>query len=461
MVEGRAEEPPAPPSDGRWPGHRFAISVGLVAAVGLAGRLLYIALAKRPNDVCGTPRCGDAVYYMAQAWRLAEAGRFDDPANVGMPAADHPPLTALLLTPAAMVRDQTVILGRVTMAVVGTATIVVLALLARRLAGDAAGVATAVLAAANPNLWVNDALPMSEAPAALAVALVLLALHRLLDRPSWGRAAALGALCGIAVLTRGELALLVPITIAPAVVLRAGPGLAASLGRRIALVAVVAAVGVAVVAPWTAWNLTRFERPVLLSTNDGLTLVGANCDAVYAGGGMGFWNLGCARDLEPTMPAGADQSVRSDVYRDEGLRYLREHADRLPAVVAVRVGRLWGVYHPDQMVWLNQGEGRERWVSWGAHWTMWLLLPLAVSGGVVLRRRRVPVWPLASTAVIATVTGAAFYGIVRFRLPWDVAETALAGIGVAALVRAVRPGRGVEGDHGLPAAALSPEPTGG
>jgi 4-amino-4-deoxy-L-arabinose transferase-like glycosyltransferase len=378
---------------------------------------------------------------MAQAWRLAEGGPFDDPANLGMPAADHPPMTALLLTPAALVRDQTVLLGRVTMALIGTATIVVLAVLARRLAGDAAGVATAALAAVNPNLWVNDALPMSEAPAALVVAGVLLALHRLLDRPTWGRAVSLGALCGLAVLTRGELALLVPVTIAPAVLLRAGP----PMGRRLATVAVVAVVGVAVVAPWTAWNLTRFEQPVLLSTNEGLTLVGANCAAVYEGGGMGFWNLGCARDLEPTMPPGADQSVRSERYRQEGLRYVADNLDRLPAVVAVRIGRMWGTYHPDQMVWLNQGEGRERWASWAGLVTLWVLLPLAVVGGVALRRRRVPVWPLASTAVIATVTAAAFYGIARFRLPFDVAETVLAGVGIAVVV-AGRRGRVEERD---------------
>jgi hypothetical protein len=310
----------------------------------------------------------------------------------------------------------------------------------------------------------NDALPMSEAPAALAIGLVLLALHRLLDRPTWGRAAALGALCGVAVLTRGELALLVPLTIAPSVLVRAGPGPARTFAGRVGLVAVVGVLGVAVVAPWTAWNLTRFEEPVLLSTNEGLTVVGANCAAVYEGGGTGFWNLGCARDLEPLMPPGADQSVRSHVYRDEGLRYLRDNVDRLPAVAVVRVGRLWGAYHPEQMVWLNQGEGRERWASWAGWWTMWLLLPLAVAGGVLLRRRRVPVWPLASTAVLATLTAAAFYGIARFRLPFDVAETVLAGVAVAAAATALRTWRdGVdeEGGGSTPAERVEPVAAGG
>lgn len=125
--------------------------------------------------------------------------------------------------------------------------------------------------------------------------------------------------------------------------------------------------------------------------------------------------------------------MRAAVQRDAGLDYLRANLDDLPGVMVVRVGRLWGWHHPEQMVWLNQGEGRERWVSWTAHWSMWALLPVAGIGVVRLRRDRVAVWPLLSTAVIATLTAALFYGIVRFRVPFDVAETLLAGVGVATL----------------------------
>src|SRR5690606_32867987 len=110
------------------------------------------------------------------------------------------------------------------------------------------------------------------------------------------RAVALGVVLGLAVVTRGELALLVPVAVAPAVLARRGPG-TPPLGRRVVLVGVAGLVGVAVVAPWTLWNLTRFEEPVLLSTNEGLTVAGANCDEVYHGGGTGFWNLGCARRI--------------------------------------------------------------------------------------------------------------------------------------------------------------------
>ena len=413
---------------------RFRWSLATVAVLGLAWRIGYILVEKRPVDTCGQQRCGDAVYYVAQSLRLAEGHLFDDPANHGMPAADHPPITALLLTPSALLRGQHITPGRLTMALVGTAAIVVIGLLARHLAGgagqgDAAGLIAAGLAAANPNLWMNDALAMAEAPAALAVAAVLLCTYRLLAVPDRGRAAWLGLACGLAVLTRSELALLVPLTVAPAVLLaRAGP----TLGRRVVLVVIVGAIGVATTAPWVLFNLARFDEPTLLSTNDGLTIVGANCDEVYEGGGLGFWNLGCARAVDPLVPEGADQSVRSRIYRDEGIDHLLDSTDRLPAVIAARVGRLWNLHHPEQMVWLNQGEGRERWASWAGIWAFWLLLPPAVAGLVVLRRQRVPIWPLASTAVLVTLVAALFYGIVRFRVPFDVAETTAAGVAIAA-----------------------------
>jgi len=418
-----------------WASHRFPLVLGLIAAAGLLGRVAYILVAKRPVDACGRARCGDAVYYVAQARRLADGLGFVDPAHPGMPAADHPPITALVLTPAGAFGPHAVTLGRLTMAVLGTATIVVLGLLGRRIAGALAGLLVAALATVNPNLWMNDALPMSEAPTALVLSLTVLALYRTIDRPDARRLVVLGLLSGLLVLTRAELALYVPLAVAPCLLV----GSDVPLPRRLGRVAAVGALAVAVVLPWTVANLTRFDRPVAISTNEGLTWVGANCDAVYTGGGIGFWNLECAKAVDPQLPPDADQSVRSEIYRDVGLTYVGDHTRELPAVVVARVGRLWNLHHPDQMVWLNTGEGRERWASWSGVWAFWLLLPSTVAGAVALRRRRVPVWPLLAPAVIVTLTAALFYGIVRFRLPFDVTMTVLAGVGVDAAWRRLRP----------------------
>jgi hypothetical protein len=183
-----------------------------------------------------------------------------------------------------------------------------------------------------------------------------------------------------------------------------------------------------VVAPWIGFNLARFEAPTTLSTNDGLTLLGANCDDVYDGSSTGFWSLRCGLAVQPE----GDASVRSEAQRDAAFDYIGSHQRDLPRVMAIRVARVWSLYAPDQMAWLNQGEGRERWASWAGFWTYLALLPLAVVGGAILRRRGVRIWPLVGTIVIVTLTAALFYGIVRFRVPAEVAIVVLAAVGIDA-----------------------------
>ena len=65
----------------------------------------------------------------------------------------------------------------------------------------------------------------------------------------------------------------------------------------------------------------------------------------------------------------------------------------------------------------------------------WVLVPAAVVGTVALRRRSVAVWPLLMTFVIVSLTAVLFYGIVRFRVPAEVALVVLAGVGIDAAWR--------------------------
>jgi 4-amino-4-deoxy-L-arabinose transferase-like glycosyltransferase len=345
---------------------------------------------------------------------------------------------------------------RLTMAVLGALVVALLGLLGRRLAGRRAGLIIAGLAAVNPNFWMNDVLPMSETLATLGIVVILLGTYRFIDRPSVGRAAFLAVATGLAILARAELALFIPFTIVPVALMARSLSWPARIGR-IAVVGVGAAL---MLVPWFAFNQTRFTEPVLLSTNDGITLLGANCDEVYGvkdDGGIGFWNLGCPWAYADQIPPGADQSVVSGIYRRAGLDYIRNHKRLLPRVETIRLARAWGVYAPDQMVWLNQGEGRDAWASWTGYAMWWLLLPGAVVGAVVLRRRRVAVWPLVSTALVVTFTVGVFYGIVRFRLPADVAAVVLAGVAVDALVRRLRREPSPTGAP-VPAAAPDREP---
>jgi len=421
-------------------GWSFGKKLLLVCLAALAVRAAFV-LVEKPDE----PAIGDAIYYDAQANVNADGDWFEHPFDGG-PAADHPPLTAIVMTPVAFVFGEDILPKRLAMSVLGVGVVALIGLLARDVSrSERIGLLAAGLAAVYPNLWLNDALVMSETIATLATAAILLLAVRFHRHPTWGTAMAVGAACGFGVLARAELALLVPFVVLPLALLSGDDG----RRRRIQRMVLAGAVSVAVVVPWTAWNLTRFEEPVALSSNDGLTLVGANCESMYYGQDIGVWDLVCAFAV-PTDD-GMDQSERSAAYRDAALDYLGNQKSRLPVVAAARVGRVWSVYAPGQMVDYSAGavdsctveqdgpcpgEGREAWAGWAGTVMFWLLAPLGVVGTVALKRRGagLDLLPLLMTFVVVTITAVLFYGLVRFRVPAEVALVVLAAAGVDALL---------------------------
>ena len=110
---------------------------------------------------------------------------------------------------------------------------------------------------------------------------------------------------------------------------RAPPGrddAANGFGQRLASAGILVATAVAVLLPWVVPNLVRFERPALLSTNDGTTLLGSYCDASFFGPNKGGWTLECVFE-HPTYDIDVDATVRGPRQRDGGVR-LRDGSSR-------------------------------------------------------------------------------------------------------------------------------------
>lgn len=417
---------------------RFWRILLLIALAALVLRVGYVAFAKTNQPVQG-----DQLFYNAEANRLARGDGFLEPFDPQAlsrgviregkdPAADHPPLTVIVLAPVSFVTSQALIPQRLTMAVLGTVAVVIIGLLARRLAGDRAGWIAAGIAAIYPNLWVNDGLIMSETIATLVVALALFYAYRLIREPNIWNALIVGALCGLAALTRAELVLLVPLLVVPAALV--ARSVATAQRWKLAGIGVLAAA--VLIAPWVGYNLARFEEPTYLSTNDGIALLGSNCDSVYYGDGIGLTDLKC---LGPN-PRG-DQSVDSKIFRDRAFDYIRDHKKRAVLVAFARVGRTWSLYRPWDMVSYNKGEGREGWVTTLGLIAFYPLLIAAVGGWVVMRRRRRRSWPLLVPALIVTIASAATYGQTRFRVPAEPTIVVLAAVAIAAVVARDWPAR--------------------
>ena len=202
--------------------------------------------------------------------------------------------------------------------------------------------------------------------------------------------------------------------------------------RRFAHLALAGLAALAVISPWVIRNNIRFDETVTMSTQDGLTLIGTNCPPAFEGPGRGFWHLSCALDVP--IPEGADQSVRSAIYRDEAFDYLGDNIDRLPSVIVARLGRGLSLWQNDAMNSFNQGEGREAGASRIGVWQFWMLTPFALYGLIrwpVAQRRD----PMLAMFAMSLLTIAALYGIPRFRIAAEVAIVVCAAIGVVTLWR--------------------------
>jgi 4-amino-4-deoxy-L-arabinose transferase-like glycosyltransferase len=401
----------------------FRARVGLIALAGVVLRLGYVLGPARD-----TKGIGDWYFFHWGANLIADGHWFVEPflhtfEDRLVPSAGHPPLWELLLSGVSFLGGTSYLAHRALGCILGGGTIVLVALLARRAGGDRAGVVAAGLAALYPVMIAADGSLMSEGLYTLLIAAALLAAMRLRDRPDARSAALLGAAVALAALTRSEALLLFPLLVLPVALTRPE-------GRwKLAAVAVVAAA--VLIAPWTVRNWAEFGRPVLVSTNDGTLLAGANCDLTYRGEDIGFWNIECIS--ERSIRNEARQEAR---WRSEGASYVGDHLGRLPVVLAVRLLRTWDLYQPRRMVRFAEG----RWVRADQAGVVvyYLLLPLAIAGGWFLRRGRdLPV--LLAPVALVVVLSLIGYGIPRFRAPAEITIVVLAALAISRLLERRRP----------------------
>lgn len=443
-----------------------------IVAVGFGIRVAYVEIGKagpcEAFDAAGKivatspSKClqGDELFYNSEANFIANGhgirepySSFFHPGEKPQPAADHPPLTVLVLAPVSWLANHEPISGwidepqadhvrehRYTMVGFGTLLVGLVGLLGRRIGrgiggnkrGDAVGLVAAGIAAVSPNMWVNDGLVMSETLTALAVVGALLCTFWFWSRPSLLRAAALGALCGVAALARVEFGLL---TVLLAVVISCAVHKPWADRSAYALTGLAAAA--LVVAPWVGLNLARFVEPTFISTNDGITLAGANCAETYYGPGIGLWTLGnCTGSLD--LPG--DQSQKSRFYRDRAFDYISAHKSRVPVVILARVARTWSLYRPLDMVKFNEGEDREGWVTRLGLVAYYPTMIAAIGGAAVLwrRRRRGVLWVMCAPVVVVTIGAIVTYGQTRFRAPAEPALAILAAVGIVAGIERLR-----------------------
>jgi hypothetical protein len=345
-------------------------------------------------------------------------------------------------------------------ALCGGVTVLLTGLFGRRVSGRASiGLIAAGLAAVSATLIASDGSVMSETIAVPLTAGLLTTAAWAGGSTSLLRWGAVGLLAGVLMLVRSE-DLLTAVVLVPVAVLVAP---AVSMRRRATQVATVVVVAAAVLAPWVVRNYETFTPRVLLSSNDGKTLAGANCGTTYRGPLIGYWEYSC---IGHDALANSDEAEYDKVSRAEGTKYLRSHLGRLPLVVGARVARAWGLFDPLQQARLDSLQSRS--IGWQQFaWPESLLLLLmAIPGMVRLRRDRFAFVLVAGPFIISTIVVASTFGNPRY----VVAATPSLCVGAALTVVALsdrmgaRRRRGApEGDGGSdgPADTLEPLPIGG
>jgi 4-amino-4-deoxy-L-arabinose transferase-like glycosyltransferase len=372
----------------------------------------------------------DSVYYSGQAYQLAN-GRLFRELFVDQPGAEHGPLTSTLMAAFTWGEDF-VRWQRLVTVLCGIALVWLLGHLAARLGGPRAGVVATAAAALSPNLWMNDGLVMSESISMLLVAATLWFALDAVERTDRRSLLLLGAALGLGALARSELALLAPLVFLWLGIDRRRRGL-----PFVPAVLPVAAMAGLVVLPWVAFNMARFERPVMLTTNDGTTWLGANCPESYQGGDTGGWSVLCVLG-DPEFRSDEEPSVRSARQRSMAVQYVREHLGDMPRVVAARIGRTLDLYGLQDLLHQDVGEERPRWAAWVGVVSFWPTAVLAVIGARSLRRRTR--WLLLLPVLVVATTTILFYGGHRIRSSAEPTVLLLAVLAVTAALEARRYG---------------------
>jgi len=362
----------------------------------------------------------------------------------GRPTAFRPPGFPMFLAAVYTVTEPLGIerwtAARVAQALLGTAVVALLGLVAWQLFGRRTGLAAMALGAVFPPWIVLGGSLLTET---LFVALMLAAIAAVLaDRKAGGDRGwlvAAGLLCGFAVLTRSNApALIIPLAIAVAAV--GERPLRARLGRAVALVGLAALV----VAPWTVRNAVELEGFAPVTTEAGSALAGTYNNATRNDRRWpGAWRPPARlREIAPVLdPVRGDEPAEQRALTRRSLDYMADHPGYVAHVGGRNVWRLSGLAGRDWWQFSGRTLSLPRWTADVSGVAFLLFLALAGAGAFTAAARAAPRW-LWLMPVLMLLSVMFVVGETRFRAPIDPFVVLLAALAVAALT-----GRATDSDR--------------
>ncbi|MBV9253103.1 MAG: glycosyltransferase family 39 protein [Actinobacteria bacterium] len=331
--------------------------------------------------------------------------------------------------------------GRVAVVLIDAATCALVVVLGTRLATRRVGVAAGLLCVIYLPLLANTTQLLSDPLFGLLMVLVLLAADHYRRAPSLGRAAVVGLLLGVSILTRANGSLVaIPIVLWMAWTARRSgwPVVFARAG-------VAALVGVAVIVPWLVRNEVRMHAFVPVATQSGSVLGGAYNSKMTDRGNPSWGTWDYASVIGPYFSAPSEVAWDRTV-RKAGLRWMGDHKGGTVKLWVMHAQRYFDLFWEQgaRTTVLQGNPSPSRTVNLFAVPEWWLLAVLGVLGVVDLRRRHV-LGPWVPGLLL--FAGLAFSGVfladaTRYRAPGDFVVILLAAVWISERVRVgLRPAR--------------------
>lgn len=418
--------------------------------------LVVAALAIRLAFVAATPGyvlTGDASDYDGHGRSIASGGGFSDTLAYGRPTAFRPPgypyvLGAVYRLPGVDRGNERsrIDAARIAQAFIGTLVVALIGVLAAQLAGRRVGLVALGLAAVYVPLITVGGSVMSEplfAVFMLGALVAVLRQRRSAHRYRW--AVAVGVLAGLSILTRANaLVLLLPLALAA---WNVRPRLSrAALGPP----AVLCAVALLTVAPWTVRNALKFDMVVPVSTQLGSALAGTYNDAARADtrNPASWRSLKRVRDYArfTSQIRRVPEPVLEQQLRTASLAYAREH----PGYV-VKVA-YWNTLRTFDVAGFHRSRATAAVIRIGRGWSdagvycFWIFAALAVAGSFTAFARRTPAFVWAVPVLMFLSVVFLVVETPRYRTaidPFVVILAAMALCALSARVLARRPGSDV------------------
>jgi 4-amino-4-deoxy-L-arabinose transferase-like glycosyltransferase len=287
----------------------------------------------------------------------------------------------------------------------GTASLVLIFLIGRRMFSERVGLMAAAALAIWPAAIVLTGGLMTETLYVLLELQFVWLCLRTSDRPTAARFALAGLCAGVATLTRPNLLLLLPLLpFWSAVVFR---------GDRRALVKSLAvpAIAIAVIAPWSVRNYLVFHKVIPVSTLSGTNLLIGNNDLVLEyPDQIGYY-------LDDSVPGfqeraqGLNEAERDELALQMAKSWLRSHCDKWGFLAWSKLKQFWSPF-------LHQPSRLARWgmmLSWGP--ALPLALPALIATFCRFTQER-NVGLIVHALILSALAGyVMIYAIPRYRFP--------------------------------------------